>query len=71
MNDYNSHPDDHNRLNDWPVFGPRDPEISILVERLAREKNLRLAEIEDTIKNALRNRLLELDEQSHQPSRKT
>lgn len=70
MSDIIPHPDDHKGLNDWPVYGPRNPEISVLVERLARERNLRLAEIEDIIKNALRTRLLELDEPGNQPRQK-
>lgn len=54
------HPDDHSGLVDWQLYGPKDPEITDLVYRLAYEKNLRLQEIEDVIKTALQNKIHEL-----------
>ncbi|MEK1854576.1 MAG: hypothetical protein AAAC48_22620 [Phyllobacterium sp.] len=54
-----NHPDDYNGLIDWELYGPKDPEITQLVYQLAYGKNLRLMEIEDLIKNALRERLAE------------
>lgn len=49
------HPDDH-QLNDWPLYGPADPEISHLVDLLARQHGLRLHEIEQIMLRALRER---------------
>lgn len=56
------HPDDHNGLIDWVVYGPKDPEIVQLVYRLAYDRNLRLVEIENLIKDVLRRRLTESSE---------
>lgn len=53
------HPDDHNGLIDWALYGPKDPEIGQLVYQLAYGRNLRLVEIEDLIKDVLRRRLTE------------
>ena len=55
-----NHPDDHSGLLDWQLYGPKDPEIADLVYLLAYEKNLSLREIEDVIKTALQNKILEL-----------
>ncbi|KAB2886463.1 MAG: hypothetical protein F9K38_00900 [Pseudorhodoplanes sp.] len=48
-----SHPDFHDGLMDWPLYGPKDREISDLVLALA-DKGLRLAEIERGMKQHLR-----------------
>lgn len=47
------HPDAQ-ELRDWPLYGPRDPEIARLVERLALEQNRRVSDIERLIVDALR-----------------
>ncbi|WP_152048596.1 hypothetical protein [Aureimonas psammosilenae] len=52
-----AHPDHHNGLLDWPIYGARDPEIAELAHQLAYAGGLRLSEIEDLIKHALRQRL--------------
>lgn len=52
------HPDSH-ELDDWPLHGPKNPEIANLVERLAYDHGLRLHEIEDLILQALAKRLSE------------
>lgn len=46
------HPDAQ-ELRDWPLYGPRDPEIARLVERLALEQNMRISDIERLIVDAL------------------
>ncbi len=46
------HPDVQ-ELRDWPLYGPRDPEIARLVERLALEQNRRVSDIEQLIVDAL------------------
>lgn len=51
-----THPDSHD-LHDWPLHGPRDPEIADLVDRLAYDHALRLCEIEGIIRDALSERL--------------
>ena len=53
-----THPDSH-ELHDWPVYGPKDPEIAKLVELLAYEHGLRVREIEDVIIQALTTRFSE------------
>lgn len=53
------HPDSHG-LDDWFLYGPKDPEIAQLVHRLAYERGLSLAAIELIIKQALQNRIAEL-----------
>ncbi|MEQ3644186.1 MAG: hypothetical protein ABNH29_13625 [Paracoccus sp. (in: a-proteobacteria)] len=50
------HPDSHD-LDDWSLYGPRNPEISQLVDQLAFAHGLRVKEIEDFILQALKNRL--------------
>ena len=50
------HPDSH-ELHDWPMYGPKDPEIANLVDRLAYDHGLRVREIEEVILQALQNRL--------------
>ncbi len=46
------HPDAAS-IRDWALYGPRDPAIAQLVERLANERHWRLAEIEALIRDAL------------------
>lgn len=53
-----THPDSH-ELHDWPIYGPRDPEIANLVDRLAYDHGLRVHEIEEVILRALQSRLSE------------
>lgn len=50
------HPDSH-ELNDWPVYGPKNPEIARLVDRLALDHGLRVRDIEAIILQALKDRL--------------
>lgn len=50
------HPDRH-ELDDWALYGPKNLEISELVDRLAFDHGLRVREIEDFILQALRDRL--------------
>jgi len=50
------HPDSH-ELHDWPMYGPKDPEIANLVDQLAFEHGLRVRQIEEVILRALRARL--------------
>lgn len=52
------HPDRHD-LDDWALYGPKNPEISQLVDRLAFDHGLRVKEIEDFILQALKTRLAE------------
>lgn len=51
-----NHPDSH-ELNDWHHFGPKNSEIADLVCRLAYEKDMRLADIELLVVEALKKRL--------------
>ncbi|OJH45041.1 hypothetical protein [Paracoccus sp. SM22M-07] len=50
------HPDSH-ELDDWGLYGPKDPEISRIVGCLALDHGLRVREIEDLILQALKDRL--------------
>lgn len=50
------HPDSH-ELNDWAIYGPKDPEIAWLVDRLAMDHGLRVREIEELILQALKDRI--------------
>lgn len=50
------HPDSH-ELNDWHHFGPKNSEIADLVYRLAYEEDMRLADIEQLMVGALKERL--------------
>lgn len=50
------HPDSH-ELDDWGLYGPKDPEITELVSQLALNHGLRVREIEDLILQALRDRV--------------
>lgn len=40
-------------IRDWALYGPHDPAIAELVERLAHERQMRLGEIEQLIVQAL------------------
>ena len=51
-----THPDSH-ELDDWPMYGPKDPEIANLVDRLAYDHGLRVYAIEQVILRALRDRV--------------
>lgn len=53
------HHPDRQDLDDWALYGPKNPEISQLVDRLAFDHGLRVKEIEDTILQTLKNRLHE------------
>ncbi|MCI4680623.1 hypothetical protein K9U39_20660 [Rhodoblastus acidophilus] len=53
------HPDDKHALDDWPIYGPRDVDISLLVEMIAA-KGVRLSVIEDRIKSMLADWLKEI-----------
>lgn len=33
-------------IRDWALYGPRDPQITVLVERLAIEHGMRLGDVE-------------------------
>lgn len=45
---------------DWALYGPRDPQIAALVERLASENQMRLDEIEQLIVASLTAELREV-----------
>lgn len=47
-NPLKKHPDAA-AIRDWALYGPRDPRIAALVERLAVERQMRLDEIEQLI----------------------
>ncbi|MDE9450430.1 hypothetical protein J3R80_08115 [Aliiroseovarius sp. Z3] len=55
-----NHPDSH-ELNDWHLFGPKNSEVADLVLRLAYEKGMRLADIEQLMVKALSERLFRDD----------
>lgn len=40
-------------IRDWALYGPRDPAIATLVERLAYERQMRLNEVEQLIVDVL------------------
>lgn len=40
-------------VRDWALYGPRHPQIAILVERLANERQIPLDEIERLIADTL------------------
>lgn len=50
------HPDCH-ELDDWGLYGPKNPEICRHVDRLALDHGLRVRDIEDLILQALKDRL--------------
>ncbi|MDM7457774.1 MAG: hypothetical protein P3W94_000125 [Paracoccus sp. (in: a-proteobacteria)] len=47
-----NHPDSH-ELDDWLLYGPRDPSIARLVVQLAEQHQMRLADIEAIMLAAL------------------
>ncbi len=51
-NPLQQHPDAA-AVRDWALYGPRDPQIAILVERLASERQMQLDEIERLIVDTL------------------
>lgn len=53
---HDHHPDSH-ELDDWPIYGPKDPQISKLVERLALRHRMRVKDIEALIVTALEEQL--------------
>jgi glycogen synthase len=59
------HPDSH-ELDDWHLYGPRNPKIVEFVSRLAYEKGLRVSEIETVIEKALQQHLLVLEASGRQ-----
>lgn len=48
-----NHPDSH-LLDEWYLYGPKNPNIFRLVSQLAHSKGMRVNEIEDVIEQALR-----------------
>lgn len=54
-----NHLDSH-ELNDWPLYGPRDPNIALLVVQLAEQHQMRVADIEAIMLAALRAELARL-----------
>jgi hypothetical protein len=63
-----THPDSH-ELHDWPIYGPKDPEIANLVDRLAYDHGLRVHDIEKVILRALQSRLSEEEGEVHRDGR--
>ncbi|UWR99681.1 hypothetical protein [Phaeobacter inhibens] len=57
-----THPDVH-ELHDWPIYGPKNPEIANLVDRLACDHGMRVHDIEEVILVALKNRLRDAERQ--------
>ncbi|KFI24173.1 hypothetical protein [Paenirhodobacter enshiensis] len=55
-----THPDQH-ELHDWPMYGPKNPEIASMVERLAYDHGMRVRDIEEVILLALQGRLREAE----------
>lgn len=53
---HDPHPDSH-ELDDWAIYGPKDPQISTLVARLATRHRMRVKDIEAVIVTALREQL--------------
>lgn len=54
-----NHPDSH-ELDDWPLYGPRDPHIARLVVQLAEQHQMRVADIEAIMLAALKAELARL-----------
>lgn len=53
---YDSHPD-ASALRDWVLYGPQNPVIFQLVERLVLQRGMRLGEIESMIQDLLLEKL--------------
>lgn len=51
-----NHPDGH-ELDDWPLYGPRDPNIARLVVQLAEQHQMRVADIEAIMLATLRSEI--------------
>ena len=51
-----NHPDQH-EIDDWFLYGPKNQEIESLVRELTTGRGLRLAEVENEIIEALKDRL--------------
>jgi hypothetical protein len=49
---HDPHPDSH-ELDDWAIYGPKDPQISTLVARPAVHHHMRVMDIEASIVAAL------------------
>lgn len=62
-----SHHPDSQELRDWALYGPKNPEIAWLVDRLALDHGLRVGEIEELILRALKDRL-DQEEARHKSS---
>lgn len=54
------HPDSH-ELDDWFLYGPKNPKIAQLVSLVAQEKGMRVAEIEAFLESALQSLLGSVD----------
>lgn len=50
------HPDSH-AVNDWAIYGPKNPEIAWLVDRPTLDHGLRVREVEEFILQALKDRI--------------
>ncbi|NHF74748.1 hypothetical protein [Paracoccus xiamenensis] len=55
-----THPDQH-ELHDWPMYGPKNPEIANMVERLAYDHGMRVRDIEEVILLTLQGKLREAE----------
>lgn len=55
------HPDSH-ELDGWPIYGPKDPQISTLVAHLAVRHRMRVKDIEALIVATLQERLAQEEE---------
>lgn len=60
------HQPDCHELNDWALYGSKDPEIAWLVDRLALDRGLRVREIKALTLQALKDRTA-LEEARQQP----
>ncbi len=48
-------------LDDWFIYGPKDPEIALLVQSLVTRHGLRTAEVENMIREMLAGKLADLE----------
>lgn len=55
-----THPDQH-ELHDRSMYGPKNPEIASMMERLAYDHGMRVRDIEEIILLALQDRLQEAE----------
>ena len=65
MKSIQQHPDAA-AIRDWALYGPRDPKIALLVERLSSEHGMRLGEIEELMVGML---TAELSKRQDAPNR--